>query len=260
MVISVAIFDFDGTLVNTSYPYAQKRAQITLENLRQYGIVKRPAYEALVKFYASPTTSRLSTRGALTELITKFDIDALKDRAAFEEFYIKTKLDFKQAKEHLCRNNKLKAHPFVSEVIAQLQASGYRTPIASNAQRNSLHKAMEHFGLKHFFKKSIYCADDVQNTKPAADMLFKIMVDYKVSPKQCIMIGDTMADVEAAQAASIPVCIFIPKQDPNASEHIAYFKKKGAYVFQDYHQLQSLIFSISVNNARPSAPPPLRHP
>ncbi|HWQ54963.1 MAG TPA: HAD family hydrolase [Bryobacteraceae bacterium] len=92
-------------------------------------------------------------------------------------------------------------YPGVKEALAAL---GGRKATATTKGTPTTRAVLEQFGLiKHF--------DHVQGTdgfpsKPAPDVLFKSMEAVGAKPEDCLMVGDSPADMEAGRRAGVKIC------------------------------------------------------
>lgn len=73
--------------------------------------------------------------------------------------------------------------------------------VATGKARRGLERAWTNTNTKHYFIDSC-CADEAQS-KPSPDMLFQILERQKLSPKDCLMVGDTSYDMQMAQDAGM---------------------------------------------------------
>jgi len=89
-------------------------------------------------------------------------------------------------------------------VLALLEKAStrYNLSLATNAYRISALQILSHLNIENHFD-IIVCADDVKEAKPSPDMLYKILEHFAQTPKQAIMIGDSLKDKEAASRAGI---------------------------------------------------------
>ena len=62
------------------------------------------------------------------------------------------------------------------------------------------------------YSSHIFTCDDVENDKPAPDMLLLAAKELDMSPKKCLYVGDQLFDVEAAKAANM-TCWLVPNTD-----------------------------------------------
>lgn len=91
--------------------------------------------------------------------------------------------------------------PGVPEMLAGL---GGRKSTATTKGSVTTRSVLEQFGLVQYF-------DHVQGTdgfpaKPEPDVLFKSIEVFRVSPSDCLLIGDAPADMEAGRRAGVRTC------------------------------------------------------
>ena len=92
-------------------------------------------------------------------------------------------------------------YPGVAEALAAL---GGRKGTATTKGTPTTRLVLEQFGLLGYF-------DHVQGTdgfpsKPAPDVILKTMEALGARPEECLMVGDSEADMEAGRAAGIKTC------------------------------------------------------
>jgi HAD superfamily hydrolase (TIGR01549 family) len=103
---------------------------------------------------------------------------------------------------YLARGHKLtRMYPGVSEGLAAL---GGRKSIATTKGTPTTRAVLEQFGLIRFF-------DHVQGTdgfpcKPAPDVILNALAALGGSPQECLMVGDSAADMEAGRRAGVKIC------------------------------------------------------
>lgn len=84
-----------------------------------------------------------------------------------------------------------------------LRCLSARLPLAVATNRgDSMWQLLSHFGLADFFQTVVTCRD-VKNPKPAPDMLLLAAARLAVSPQDCVFVGDSDFDRQAAQAAGM---------------------------------------------------------
>jgi phosphoglycolate phosphatase len=91
--------------------------------------------------------------------------------------------------------------PGVTQVIADLHATGYRLAIATGKSRRGLARALAATGLRDYFHAT-RCADE-GHSKPHPGMLQALMDELDIAPGRTLMIGDTTHDLEMARAAGV---------------------------------------------------------
>jgi HAD superfamily hydrolase (TIGR01509 family) len=100
------------------------------------------------------------------------------------------------------RGHKLtRPYPGVAEALSTL---GGRKSTATTKGTPTTRAVLEQFGLLSYF-------DHVQGTdgipcKPAPDVLFTALKAIGGRPEECLMVGDSAADMEAARRAGVKVC------------------------------------------------------
>ena len=103
---------------------------------------------------------------------------------------------------YLSRKHSLTSvYPGVAEALAEL---GGRKSTATTKGTPTTRSVLEHFGLLQFF-------DHVQGTdgfpaKPEPDVIFKSLEVFGVGPEQCLMVGDSPADMKAGRRAGVKTC------------------------------------------------------
>jgi phosphoglycolate phosphatase len=91
-------------------------------------------------------------------------------------------------------------------LLKQLKKGNVRLALATNKSRPDTEPLIAKFRLDQLFD-IILTRDDVQNPKPAPDMLLKACRLLNVSPQRTLMLGDTDNDILAAQKADILSCL-----------------------------------------------------
>lgn len=92
-----------------------------------------------------------------------------------------------------------------------------KTAVATN-RSTTIGRVLSEHGLDGYFDM-VVSALDVDNPKPAPDMLIKIIDHFDITPNQAIYVGDSQLDEDAANAAGIPL-ISYKNPDLSAVYHI----------------------------------------
>lgn len=92
------------------------------------------------------------------------------------------------------------------QLILQLKKENIRLALATNKARLDTEPLIAKFGFDQLFD-IIITRDEVENPKPAPDMLLKACRFLNVSPQRTLMLGDTDNDILAAQKADILSCL-----------------------------------------------------
>ncbi|MGR6429910.1 HAD family hydrolase [Rhizobium sp. PAMB 3174] len=97
----------------------------------------------------------------------------------------------------------------VDGIKAALAALGTRHCVASSSQPERIRLSLTVTGLIDFFEPNIFSASMVRNGKPAPDLFFYAAERMQADPKDCIVIEDSPAGIQAAKAAGMRVFAFI---------------------------------------------------
>ena len=189
-MVQAIIFDVDGTLLNTEriYMHSWKIAgaaagfDVTQDVLLRTRAINR---EAAKKIF----------QDALGE---NFDYDSIQiSRTAISEELIAKSTDL--------------LLPGVRETLDTLKAKGYPLAVASSTVTEKTVSHLEHAGLLHYFD-AVVGGDMIARGKPNPDIFLKASSLLGIAPENCMVVGDTPADIRAATAAGmcrvlIPDCV-----------------------------------------------------
>lgn len=175
----IVVFDWDGTLVDSVDHIARSLQHAA----RELGYPERPL-EALRDIIGLGMVEALEK---LYPGIGHEEMQRLRNQYADHFFSEPT------TRESL--------FPGVPDLLAQLSR---QTPlaVATGKSRRGLDQALVSTGLGPFFRIT-RCADETRS-KPHPRMLEEIMAFFGAAPVDLIMIGDTVYDMEMAQAAGVP--------------------------------------------------------
>ena len=172
----LAIFDMDGTLVDSS---------ITLVNSINYvrenlGLKELDA-EIVLEQINNPECD-----------LANFLYEAHKITDRHEEWF----------KEYYSKNHDKELVLFdgVEKMLQNLRDKGIKVALATNAYRVSTMEALGHLNIESYFDDTI-CYDEVENGKPAPDMIIALL--NRNNPKRAVFIGDSDRDMLAAKAAKL---------------------------------------------------------
>ena len=91
--------------------------------------------------------------------------------------------------------------PNLTELLNQLSGQ-YKLAVATN-RGHSIHTILDHFGLEGYFSV-VVSRCEVENPKPAPDMLLLAAKQLNVKVERAVFIGDSKLDKMAANSAKIP--------------------------------------------------------
>jgi phosphoglycolate phosphatase len=113
--------------------------------------------------------------------------------------------------------------PVADESVELVRELGMRSSVVTNTSTPLARAILEHIDLK---PDHVVGNGDVENDKPAPDMVLKACEDLEVSTKNAALVGDSDFDERAAAGASV---LFIG------------FKRPGAYSVRSHADLQKLL-------------------
>ena len=172
----LAIFDMDGTLVDSS---------ITLTNainyVREKLELKSLDGQTILEQINNPNCD-------LARFFYESDEITDKHEEWFQGYY---------SKNH---DKELVLFDGVELMLNNLRDKGIKVALATNAYRVSTMEALEHLNIDNYFD-DIICYDEVENGKPAPDMLLALL--HRSNAKRVVFIGDSDRDMLAAKAANL---------------------------------------------------------
>lgn len=104
-------------------------------------------------------------------------------------------------RHHFNANTTSEPFPGVPETLGTLRGAGFLMAIATGKSRHGLDRELSDTGLGSLFHATI-CSGEVPS-KPHPRMLYEIMEKLAAKPKNTLMIGDTVHDLEMAQNAGV---------------------------------------------------------
>ena len=90
----------------------------------------------------------------------------------------------------------------VKELMQSLTDSGILVAVATTDTRHSAEGHLHELGLESLIS-ALSCGDDGIPLKPAPDMALTVCQQLGVAPRDAIMVGDTVSDLEMAKAAGL---------------------------------------------------------
>ena len=105
--------------------------------------------------------------------------------------------------------NPIRLYPGAEETLRELKSLGGRHYVYTH-RGDTTYTYLERFGLTELFD-DVLTADTGFQAKPAPDALNHLMKKHKLSPLECVMIGDRPIDVQAGWNAGMAGCLFDPE-------------------------------------------------
>ncbi len=186
-MIQALIFDFDGLILETEFPYYESVREL----YQQYQCEVPP------------------------ELFQAIGSADLFDPYEYLERQLGQPLDRQQlSRERRRRHFELvKANPVLPGVLDYLEAAkgmGLRVGLASSSSREWVTGHLSRVGLLPFFEV-IRCADDVARTKPDPELFRAVLTAWRLQPDQALVFEDSPNGVSAARRAGI-FCVAVPSR------------------------------------------------
>lgn len=175
-MIRFLVFDFDGTLADTT----EGILRTTEATVARMGL-PAPDRAAVQQAIGLPLRGSLRAAG--------IPEDRLEEGA--DIYHV---LFYEVAPKHVS------IYPGVKEGLAMLAEAGYRMGIATSRSEPSLVMLLEEHGLRQYFEilGTVGC---VSNPKPAPDLVRWVLDRFGASPRESVVIGDTIYDVQMGKAA-----------------------------------------------------------
>jgi HAD superfamily hydrolase (TIGR01509 family) len=102
----------------------------------------------------------------------------------------------------------LRPFPGAVELVEALRRRGLRIALASSATRPDVDRLLAQIGLENSFD-AIVSAGEATHSKPDPDIVESARAALGLPASECVMIGDTRYDLEAARRAEIPSIAFL---------------------------------------------------
>ena len=185
MSYKAAIFDMDGTILNTLDDLADATNRALAENslpVRTIDEVRNFVGNGIRKLI-----ERAVPAGTARSVIDKVNDD-------FSAYYAKHCAD------------KTMPYEGISAMLASLRTAGIKTAVVSNKDDYAVQTL-----ARVYFPAMFDAVAGVRSgirKKPAPDTVFEVMNRLSVEKAQCVYIGDSEVDIETAENAGIPcICV-----------------------------------------------------
>lgn len=95
-----------------------------------------------------------------------------------------------------------KPYDGIREMLEALMLQGHRLYIATSKPESTSLEILEHFDLARYFAK--ICGATMDGTRSSKSQVISYLLETGVSRQNCVMVGDTVFDVQGAAAHDIP--------------------------------------------------------
>lgn len=176
MSIKAILFDFDGTLANTTdvilAGFHEACRQVLGHDVPDAAIIK---------------TFGLTLKAGMEALADRPEqVDPMRD--VYREFFYRN------------HDAMIKPLPDVSEAVQALNEMGILMAVVTSKRRPMALRGIECVGLEKYIKIVISC-DDIPHPKPAPDAMLAAIKGLKVLPEECLCVGDSPFDLQSGHNA-----------------------------------------------------------
>lgn len=195
MTLKAVIFDFNGVIINDEQIHQQLIEQLLIEeNLRP-----------IPGEFQEICLGR-SDRVGLSDLLSR------KGRVVSESYLMQLmQRKAKAYQQKLEKIEKLPLYPGLDDLIFQVRSQKLKLAIVSGAMRSGIESVLNRADLAQHFSV-VVAGDDITTSKPqpdgyllAVERLNLQYPDLQLQPGECLAIEDTLAGIQAAKRALIPV-------------------------------------------------------
>lgn len=177
-MINAILFDLDGTLVDTN--------ELIIDSFKYtFEVLNKdiPSREEIINCFGEPIYKSMG----------KFFEDVEEAIRIYREHNLKY------------HDDRISAYEGAKEVLAILKNRGFKLAIVTSKNRSTALRALEILGLIEYFDFFV-CSDDITVHKPHPDPVLKACEGLNVSPKEAIMVGDSIYDIISGRDAGTKTC------------------------------------------------------
>jgi len=182
MNIESILFDFDGTIIDSSLRIAEAKRDF-LKRLKELGI----------------DPGRISSRKPAELIITYLERYRAVDRG-----FLRQVLEESFKPYEMEAAEKASLRPGARKVLTKLRLIGYRIALVSNNSRTCINRVMERLDLEDLFD-IVVSREDVRRLKPHEEPILKAVDRLKSAPWRSLYVGDSIVDVIAGKRAGTHV-------------------------------------------------------
>lgn len=188
-MLKAAIFDMDGTMVDTETMHSESFAQL----LHSRGITPKPNKNGLIHLIG------LNTEGILQFLMKHYGFN--------DNIEIMT-TQVRNIYFDLIQNGKIKPMKGLITLLTKLKKENLKLAVASGSSSRNIYAMLTALRLQDFFAV-VVGADEVQHGKPHPETYETTVTKLEVEKNECVVIEDTETGIQSAKSAGLKV-IAIP--------------------------------------------------
>lgn len=205
------LFDWDGTIANT----LEHWIKIMQHTFKKFGV-------------------ELTREEIITQV--------LGDHKSFNRLGITNKKEFMKAlipeAAKLLISTRLNKN--ARYIIEKLNKNNKKIGLVTSSFTILVYPSMAAFGIADDFDV-IVGAEDTKEHKPDAEPIFYALKKLNGDPRQAIMIGDSIKDIQAANAAGIDSCLYYSKLNQKVYTKKFIKKAKSTYTIEDLKELEKIV-------------------
>ncbi len=187
-MLTAALFDFDGTLVDTTELIYQ-----SLRHASQEVLGHEPPRETLMANVGQPLPDQMAA------LIEKETDDSSEKDGLVDEL-----LESYRTQNEKLHEDLIEEFPGVEEALARLREAGVKIAVVTSKRRKSVEMAIETFpGLDNVTNHFVTMEDTEEHKPKPAPLLKGLELLGDVPVEEAAYIGDSPHDVDAAHAAGV---------------------------------------------------------
>lgn len=176
MPIKGILFDFDGTLANTT-----DLILAAFDHTFTRFLKRRVPREEIIKTFGLPLADAMAMYAPSPAMITDM-------RAVYRQFNL----------EH--HDEMIKSISGVADALTALYADGIKMAVVTSKKSPMANRGLKCCGLEAFISAVVGC-DDTENNKPHPEPMLKACKMLDLLPQECICVGDSPYDLQSGKRA-----------------------------------------------------------
>ena len=218
MRLQSAIFDMDGTLLDSMYVWRDLSANI----LRDLGYEPEPDLRDIVKVLTIPDGARYCKEHYRMKESVE-EIVAMTD-TRMEDFY----------------SHHVRTKPGVERFLSLLKMEGVDMYVATNTDRRLAEAGLRHAGIDSYFRGLVTC-DDVGIGKAESPLIFEhALTRLRGRKETTVVFEDALHCIRTAKAAGFRVCAVYDPSAEDDQEEIRSLADTYIQSFEDMMEIHPL--------------------